>query len=74
MNFKVAPGTAIFIREKRDAKFLSREGRSVLALCDAMMFASTWDALVYCLAGSIHKAEIVMRMGEPRYDVTLAIR
>jgi hypothetical protein len=66
-------GILIFIRQKVTCKFAAKDGRWVEALEDAHTFQSTWHALDFCFKKQIIRAEIVMRMGEERYDVVLDV-
>ena len=63
----------IFVRQKQTLKFLGPQAVWVIPFAEARTFKSTWEACDFCLKHSIHKAQIVMRMGNPIYDVTIDI-
>lgn len=63
----------IFVRQKQTLKFLAGNGAWVAAFAGARTFESTWEACDFCMKHSIHKAQIVMRMGDPIYDVMIDI-
>ncbi len=63
----------IFVREKQTLKFLNEHGSWVVSFAEARTFESTNEAVDFCLKKSVHNAEIVMRMGNPIYDVTIAV-
>lgn len=63
----------IYVRERHMLKFLNEHGSWVVSFAEARTFESTWEACDFCLKKSIHKAEIVMRMGNPIYDVVISV-
>jgi hypothetical protein len=63
----------IFVREKRTLKFLNGQSAWIVSFSEARTFKSTWEAFDFCLKNSVHKAQIVMRFGDPVYDVTLEV-
>ena len=67
------PRAIIFVREKQTLMFLNDQCAWVVSFSEARTFKSTWEACDICLKNSIHKAQIVMRFGNPIYDVTLEV-
>lgn len=65
--------TIIFVREKQTLKFLDAQGLWVVSFTGACTFKSTWEAVDFCSKKSVCKAEIVMRMGNPIYDVVIDV-
>ena len=63
----------IFVRQKQTLKFLDQQCVWVDSFAEARTFKSTWEACDFCLKHSFHKAEVVMRMGDPTYDITLDV-
>lgn len=66
-------GKLIFVRERRTLRFIDAQGGWVQSFAEAATFRSTWQAYDFCMKKSVHEAEIVLRIGEPIYDVTIAI-
>jgi len=64
----------IFVRQKQTLKFLNERAGWATAFDEARTFQSTWEACDFCLKNSVYKAQIVMRMGDPLYDVMIDIR
>jgi hypothetical protein len=63
----------IFVREQRTYLYLSRKGRWVVSLSHAASFGNTLEACDFCFKESVHAAEVVLRSGDPEYDVTLSL-
>lgn len=61
----------IFVRQKQTLLVLTPHGQWADALDQAHTFKSTWEAAMFCRQQSVVKAEIVMRMGDPIYDITI---
>ena len=66
-------GKLIFVREKHSLRFINEQGMWVRSFADAAKFCSTWEAFDFCLKKSVYEAEVVLRIGEPMYDVTIAV-
>ncbi|MDB6019028.1 MAG: hypothetical protein JWR19_3517 [Pedosphaera sp.] len=65
--------TSIFVRQKQTLKFFGKHGQWVSSFLEAKTFTSTWEAVDSCAKHRVHGAEIVMRMGEPLYDILIDI-
>lgn len=65
--------TIIFVREKMTFKFLNGQAAWAVSFAEARTFKSTWEACDFCLKHSVGKAEVVMRMGDPIFDVTISV-
>ena len=63
----------IFVWQKQTLKFLTGQAAWAASFAEAKTFESTWEACDFCMKNSIHKAQIVMRMGDPVYDVMIDI-
>lgn len=66
-------GALIFVRDQSTLRFLNYEGAWVTSFADAAIFATTGEAFAFCLKQSVHMAEVVMRVGDPRYDIKLIV-
>lgn len=71
----MASHSLIFVRDTdQGTRFLNRQGGWIASFDEAAMFASTWEAIDFCKKNRIHNAEIVMRIGDPLYDVRIDAR
>ena len=67
------PGKLIFVRQNGTFRFLNLQGDWVARFDEAARFRSTWEACDFCLKKSVHKAEIVLRVGDPAFDTTIDV-
>ncbi len=63
----------IFVRQKKTFKFLNERGEWTGSFEEARTFGSTWEAIDTCMKQEVCQAEVVMRMGAPRYDMVLDV-
>ena len=69
----MAAKSLIFVREKHTFKFLNRRGAWVASFDDAAIFRHSWQAYDFCFEKSVHDADIVLRLGDPSYDVSITV-
>lgn len=63
----------VFVQQKQTFEFLDEQAAWAVSFAEARKFESTWEACDFCMKHSVHKAQIVMRMGDPIYDVMIDI-
>ena len=59
----------VLVREKATHKLLADDLTWVLESERAMFFASSGEAMCCCIQQHIHNAEIVLRVGPPKWDL-----
>lgn len=63
----------VFVQEWRSGKFLSKDGAWIVSLSKAAVFGTTAEAYSFCEKNFVHEADIVLRMGDPEYDVKIPV-
>jgi hypothetical protein len=63
----------VVIQHSRTGSFLTEDGQWVREVEQARTFPSTFKAMDYCYAANLRETQVVMRMGERRFDCVFKV-
>lgn len=63
----------IFVRQKQTLEYLNEQNNWSADITIARTFPNTLHAVEFCSNEQLHNVQVVLRMGDPMYDVTFDV-